>query len=136
MDGQQMVITGAFTEFIRGFCYPFHTQPACPPNAGDPAQAMDAPFFVRQRSCALGEECVVRAVVNSTFDPATGLIMVPVPLDAIDAKPGSKIEPLTGGLYGGTIYAALGAPVSTIGEAPHDTMVVTKSFVVPSGKKK
>jgi hypothetical protein len=139
VDGSAMLISGAFTEFIRTMCYPLHSDPACPPNVGDPQTAASQPFLVREGACTVGTggvaDCRVRAIVQSTFDPATGTITVPVPLEALDAKPGSKIEPLTNASFGGTIYAAPATVVASP-NAPHDTMLVTKTFVVPRGKKK
>lgn len=134
VDEEAMLISGAFTEFIRTFCYPLHSDPTCPPNVGDPQQSLNAPFFVRQGACTVGTsgvaDCRVLAVVASTFDPATGTITVPVPLEVIGAKPGSKIAPLANSSFGGTIYAAPAAVVASP-NAPHDVMVVTKTFTVP-----
>jgi hypothetical protein len=138
VDGDAMLISGAFTELIRGVCYPLHSDPACPPNFGDPAAAMDAPFFVRQGTCTVGAggvaDCTVRAIVSAAFDPAAGTITVPVPLEAIGAKPGSKIAPLPNASFSATIYATSAAVVASP-NAPHDAMLVTETFVVPSGKK-
>lgn len=139
VDGSAMLISGARTEFIRTICYPLHSDPACPPNVGDPQTASNSPFMVREGACTVGTggvaDCRVKAVVESTFDPATGTITVPVPLEALGAKPGSKIEPLTNASFGGTIYAAPATVVASP-NYPHDTLLVDKTFVIPKGKKK
>lgn len=142
VDGKPMLISGGFTEIVRTFCYPLHSEPQCPPNFGDPQQALERPFFVREGACTVGtggiSDCRVKGVVSATFEQqslhsAKGLITVPIPLEVIGAKPGSKIEPAAGFL-GGTIYASP-AVVIAHGNFPHDTMMVTKTFVVPGGKK-
>ncbi|MDQ3964793.1 MAG: hypothetical protein M3277_12925 [Actinomycetota bacterium] len=133
VDGEAYGMSGAFTEVVRGMCNPLITDPACPPNVGDPAQLLDAPFFIRNGACTVGTggpaDCNVVAIINSVFDPAAATITIPVPLEAIEAKPGSKIEP-GASFYGGTIYAA---PALLVGlaAAPVDTMIVTKTFLVP-----
>jgi hypothetical protein len=124
VDGDAYQVTGAFTEFIRGTCNPLHTD-SCPP----PQNPGMSPFFVRQGSCLVGEECHVIGIVSATFDPASATITVPVPLKLIKAKPGSKVGPGVSSL-GGTIYAA---PALLVSQAslPHDTMIATKTYVVP-----
>lgn len=133
VDGEVMLISGAFTEFIRTFCYPLHSEPACPPNVGDPQQSMTAPFFVRKGACTVGTggvaDCRVVAVVASKFDTATGTITVPVPLEALGAKPGSVIAPAAG-VLGGSIYASPAVVVAS-GNFPHDTLTIVESFKVP-----
>jgi hypothetical protein len=124
VDGTAFQVTGAFTEFIRGTCNPLHTD-ACPP----PQNPGPSPFFVRQGPCVVGEDCYVRGVVSATFDPAKATITVPVPLKLLKAKPGSKIGPGVSTL-GGAVYAAPALLVSSPA-LPNDTMMVTKTFVVP-----
>lgn len=133
VDGEAYGMSGAFTELVRGMCNPLITDPACPPNVGDPAQLLDAPFFIRNGPCLVGAECNVVAIVNSTFDTGEATITIPVPLEAIQAKPGSKVGP-GAGPFGGTVYAAPALLVSQ-GSLPLDFMVVEETFVVPSGKK-
>lgn len=142
VDGKPMLISGGFTEVVRTFCYPLHTEPQCPPNVGDPQQSIERPFFVREGECTVGaggvSDCRVRGVVSAIFEQqslhtAKGMVTVPIPLEILGAKPGSKIGPATGFL-GGTIYASPAAVVVN-GNFPHDTMAVTKTFVVPGGKK-
>ena len=143
VDGKPMLISGAFTELVRTFCYPLHSEPQCPPNFGDPQQSLERPFFVREGACSVGtggvSDCRVKAIVEATFEQqslhaAAGMITVPVPLEAIGAKPGSKIEPATG-VLGGTIYASPAVIIAS-GNFPNDTMLVTETFVVPGGKSK
>jgi hypothetical protein len=123
VNGTAYQATGAFTEFIRGTCNPLHTD-SCPP----PQNPGTTPFFVRQGSCVVGEDCHVLGIVSATFDPATASITIPVPLKLIKAKPGSKIGPGASTL-GGSIYAAPALLVSSPA-APADTMIVTKTYVV------
>ncbi|MGH2400043.1 MAG: hypothetical protein ACRDF6_09360 [bacterium] len=134
IDGTAFQLSGAFTELVRGMCNPLITDPACPPNFGDPATLTDGPFFLRQGSCLVGAECTVVTVVNATFDAGAATITIPVPLDVLKGKPGSKIAPGASS-FGDAIYAAPALLVSNTA-APADTMAVTGTFVVPSGKKK
>ena len=124
MNGTPYQLTGAFTDYLRGVCNPLHTG-ACPPPQ-DPGQQ---PFFLRQGSCLVGQDCFLLATFNATFDAAAGTITIPVPLAAIKAKPGSKIGPGVTSL-GGTVYAAPAVMV-TQAAFPHDIMTVLKTFVVP-----
>lgn len=133
VDGDAFAMSGGFTDYLRGICYPAHTD-SCPPPK-DPGMQ---PFFIRQGPCTIGTgglgECNLLGTVHATFDTATGTITVPVPLELISAKPGSKIGPGTNAVFGATIYSAPAA-VTSNANGPHDTMVVTGTFVVASGKK-
>jgi hypothetical protein len=126
VNGTAYQLTGAFTDYLRGVCNPLHTG-ACPPPQ-DPGQQ---PFFLRQGSCLVGEDCFLLDTFNATFDAAEATITIPVPLAAIKAKPGSKIGPGATSL-GGTVYAAPAVMV-TQAAFPHDTMTILKTFVVPKG---
>lgn len=128
VDGNAFQLNGGRTELLRGMCNPLTTDPACPPNVGDPVALTNFPFFVRSGPCTVGDECVVNAVVNATFDVAESTITIPVPLEAIDAKLGSAIGPM-GGLFG-AIYAAPGALITTNG-LPHDAIAITKTIKLP-----
>ena len=125
-------MSGNFTDYARGVCYPAHTN-SCPPPK-DPGQQ---PFYIRQGPCTIGTgglgECNLVATVKATFDVASSTITIPVPLAALKAKPGSKIGPGTNSVFGSTIYASPAA-VSANANGPHDTMVATGTFVVPKGK--
>ena len=126
VNGNAYQLTGAFTDYLRGVCNPLHTG-ACPPPQ-DPGQQ---PFFLRQGSCLVGEDCFLLGTFNATFDAAEATITIPVPLAAVKAKPGSKIGPGVTSL-GGTVYAAPAVMV-TQAAFPHDTMTILKTFVVPKG---
>lgn len=129
VDGSAMQLSGGFTEYLRGICNPTYNPMICPPPR-DPGMS---PFFIRVGGCTVGGPCEEVGKVNATFDAATGTITIPVPMEVLKAKPGSKI---TGGssLFGGTIYAAPAA-VITNATMPADTITVLKTFVVPRGKK-
>lgn len=128
IDGEPYQLNGGRTELVRGMCNPLYTEPACPPNFGDPAKLTNFPFFVRSGPCTVGSECVVEAVVNATFDVAENTITIPVPLEVVGAKLGSTVGPM-GGLFG-AIYAAPGLLVTTNG-LPHDAIAITKTIKLP-----
>lgn len=123
-DGNAFNMSGAFTEYVRGVCNPLHTG-ACPPPQ-DPGMA---PFFIRHGPCNVGADCFVDAWVNATFDAAADTITIPVPLEAIDAKPGSKIAP-GATAFGGTVYAAPALLVA-YASLPNDILIGEKTFTVP-----
>lgn len=129
VNGSAFGMSGNFTDYARGVCYPAHTD-SCPPPK-DPGQQ---PFYIRQGPCTIGTgglgECNLVATVQATFDGASSTITIPVPLEALKAKPGSKIGPGTNSVFGSTIYASPAA-VTANANGPHDTMVATKTFVVP-----
>lgn len=128
VDGDAYQLNGGRTELVRGMCNPLITDPACPPNVGDPAKLTNYPFFVRSGSCTVGADCTVHAVVNATFDALEGTITIPVPLEIVEAKLGSTIGP-SAGLFG-AIYAAPGLLVTTNG-LPHDAIATTKAVKLP-----
>lgn len=134
VDGDRRDIDGKWTNYSRGVCDP--TSGQCPPPR-DPGQQ---PFIVRGE-CEVEPigvvnitVCQEKGVVQATFDPADGTITVPVPLQMIDAKPGSKIEP-SAGTFGAPLTATPSAYV-TAGSFPMDLLQIDKNFVVPGGKKK
>ena len=132
VNGDAFGMSGNFTDYIRGVCYPAHTN-TCPPPK-DPGQQ---PFFIRQGPCTIGAgglgECNLVATVKAVFDTASGTITIPVPLEAIGAKAGSKIGPGTNSVFGATIYASPAAGTANA-NGPHDTMTATGTFTVPKGK--
>ncbi|MGH2746948.1 MAG: hypothetical protein ACRDKB_03355 [Actinomycetota bacterium] len=128
VDGNAYQLNGGRTELLRGMCNPLITDPACPPNFGDPGALTNFPFFVRSGSCTVGADCRVHVVVNAIFDATAGTITIPVPLEAVEAKLGSTIAPLPG-LFG-AIYAAPGVVVTTNG-LPHDAIASTKTVKLP-----
>lgn len=124
VNGDPYQLTGAFTDYLRGVCNPLHTG-ACPPPQ-DPGMQ---PFFIRQGPCTVGSDCILVGTVNATFDAAAGTITIPVPLDLVKAKTGSKIGPGVTSL-GGTVYATTAAMV-TYASIPNDTMTVLKTYKIP-----
>ena len=126
VNGEEYELDGKFTNYSRGACDP--TAGSCPPPR-DPGQQ---PFFLRG-------ECVVEptanvttckelAVIQATFDAAKGTITIPVTLEQISAKPGSKIAPGVG-IFGGTIEAAPAAFFSR-SDMPADTLTIAKTYTV------
>lgn len=127
VDGDPVELDGKWTNYSRGACDP--TSGQCPPPR-DPGQQ---PFMIRG-NCTVVEgtnvtTCEEIALVQAVFDPAKGTITIPVPAEAINAKPGSKI---TGGagIFGGSIEASPAAFL-TSGNFPADTLVMTVEYVVP-----
>ena len=129
VDGEMFQLAGGFTELIRGMCNPLITDPACPPAVGDPVTFTDGPFFLRQGACAVQAPCTILAIFNATFDAATSTITIPIAMEVVGAKPGSKIG-AGAGPYGPGLYAAPGALV-TQAALPMDTLMVTKTYTVP-----
>lgn len=129
VNGEAFGMSGNFTDYARGICYPAHTN-TCPPPK-DPGQQ---PFYVRQGPCTIGTgglgECNLVATAQAVFDTAEGTITIPVPADAIGAKPGAKIGPGANSVFGATIYASPAA-VTANASGPHDTMTATGTYVVP-----
>jgi hypothetical protein len=132
VDGDAYAMSGGFTDYHRGACYPLHAG-TCPPPR-DPGQQ---PFFIRQGPCTIGadslENCTLVTTVKATFDAAAGTITIPVPADVIGAKPGSKIGAGSNAAFSTTIYATPAAFIASA-QGPHDAMMATGTFVVPKGK--
>jgi hypothetical protein len=132
VNGDPFGMSGNFTDYGRGVCYPAHTN-SCPPPK-DPGMQ---PFYVRQGPCTIGTgglgECNLVATVQGVFDTSAGTITIPVPAEAVGAKPGAKIGPGTNSVFGATVYASPAA-ITANANGPYDTMVGTKTFVVPKGK--
>ncbi len=128
VDGELYELDGKFTNYSRGICDP--TAGTCPPPR-DPGMQ---PFLIRT-NCGPNATvsnlvtCEEAALVHATFDAAAGTITIPVPMAAIEAKPGSKITAGTN-TVGGTISASPAAFVSTANIPVFDTMVMTKTYVV------
>ena len=130
VDDTAVQMSGAFTEYLRGTCNPTYNPLICPP----PRDPGEAPFFLRVGGCTVGGPCEEIGLVNGKFDPATGTITVPVPLEMIGAKPKTVITP-NESLFDGAIYAAPAAVV-TSAYMPADSLTVTERFVVPKPKAK
>lgn len=128
VDGEAVELDGKFTNYSRGVCDP--TAGSCPPPR-DPGMQ---PFFVRG-NCGVAADgtsvtvCEEIGVVQAAFDAAAGTITIPVPLELIGAKKGSKITPGVG-LFGGTVEAAHSAFL-TSAAGPADALTVLKTYVVP-----
>lgn len=129
VDGENLELDGKFTNYSRGACDP--TSGHCPPPRDPGLQ----PFLLRG-NCATDATtpvnltvCEELAKVQAVFDPATATITIPIPVDAMGAKPGSKITGIAG-TFGGTVAAAPSAFL-TSDSMPMDTLVTTKTFVLP-----
>jgi hypothetical protein len=121
-------LDGKWTNYSRGACDP--TAGTCPPPR-DPGQQ---PFVLRG-DCAADTTtpvtltfCQEFALVQAIFDPAEGTITIPVPLEALKAKKGTKIAPGTN-IFGGSVSASPSAFL-TNSAMPMDTLTVTKTFAV------
>ena len=129
VDGEERELDGKFTNYSRGACDP--TSGQCPPPRDPGLQ----PFLVRG-NCTVDNTtpvaltlCEELAKVQGLFDAAAATITIPVPMDALGAKPGSKIVGAAG-TFGGTISAAPAAFV-TNGSMPMDLLTTIKTYVVP-----
>ena len=128
VDGDLLQLDGKFTNYHRGACDP--TAGTCPP----PRDPGTAPFMVRGNCTDNGGAavtCEEIGLVNGTFDAAAGTITVPVSLELLGAKPGSKIAH---GIQSGSNFAGVWAIPSawaSQGNMPLDELVLTKTYVVP-----
>ena len=129
VDGNFTELDGKFTNYSRGACDP--TAGTCPAPRDPGLQ----PFLVRG-NCGIANDtgttvttCEEIGLVQAAFDAAAGTITIPVPMDLVGAKPGSKITGAAN-LFGGSVSATPAAFVSSSG-APLDTLTVTGTFVVP-----
>jgi hypothetical protein len=127
VDGELIQLDGKFTNYHRGACDP--TAGTCPP----PRDPGEGPFLVRGNCTDNGGAavtCEEIGLVNGTFDAAAGTISVPVPIDLLGAKPGSKI---THGTQPGSLFAGVWAIPSvwaSQGDMPKDELILVKTFVV------
>ncbi|MFN2524826.1 MAG: hypothetical protein ABR505_00955 [Actinomycetota bacterium] len=134
IDGNLVQLDGKFTNYSRGVCDP--NSGACPPPR-DPGMR---PFFLRGncRTENSVQVCDELAIIEATFDTAEATITIPVTLEQLQAKPGSIIgigsTESVAGFGGGQIVATVSAYFS-IGNLPHDDMVMTQTFTIPGGKK-
>lgn len=126
VDGEPAELDGKFTNYSRGACDP--TAGSCPPPR-DPGQQ---PFALRGNcsttSAGNVTTCEELGLVQATFDAAAGTITIPVPIELLNAKHGSKIEPGVN-ILGGAVSAAPAAFL-TSSAMPLDALVVTETFVV------
>ncbi len=128
VDGTLLQLDGKFTNYSRGACDP--TAGTCPPPR-DPGRA---PFMVRGNCTDNGGAavtCEEIGLVNGAFDAGSGTITVPVTLELLGAKPGSKIAH---GIQPGSNFAGVWA-ISSVwasqGNMPLDELVITKTYTVP-----
>lgn len=128
VDGELIAIDGKFTNYSRGTCDP--TAGTCPP----PRDPGPAPFVVRGNCTDNGGTavtCEEIGLVQGEFDSAAGTITVPVTLDLLGAKPGTKIAH---GTQAGSNFAGVRAIPSvwaSQGNMPYDEITLTGIYVVP-----
>ena len=128
VDGEQRELDGKFTNYSRGTCDP--TSGQCPPPR-DPGMQ---PFLLRGECTETATPattlvlCEELAKIQAIFDSAAATITIPVPVEALGAKPGSKITGAMG-TFDSTISAAPAAFL-TYGTFPMDGLLTTKTFVV------
>lgn len=128
VDGEFVELDGKWTNYSRGACDP--TSGQCPPPRDPGLQ----PFVIRA-NCVIANDtgttlttCEEVGIVQAIFDPAAATITIPVPMDLINAKPGSKIAPGTN-IFGGALSASPAAFVSSTA-MPLDTLTITETYVV------
>lgn len=128
VNGELLQLDGKFTNYSRGACDP--TAGTCPP----PRDPGSAPFSVRGNCTDNGGAavtCEEIGNVNATFDAASSTIVIPVPLELLGAKPGSKIA---NGMQSGSNFQGIWAIPSawaSQGNMPLDEVIITKTYVVP-----
>lgn len=128
VDGEERELDGKFTNYSRGTCDP--TSGQCPPPRDPGLQ----PFLLRGECTQTATPattltlCEELAKLQGIFDAAAGTITIPVPVDALGAKPGSKITGAMG-TFDSTISSAPAAFLTT-SRFPMDGLITTKTFVV------
>lgn len=127
VDGDLIQLDGKFTNYSRGACDP--TAGTCPPPR-DPGMA---PFTVRGNCVSSGAAvtCDEVALVNATFDSDKATITIPVPLDSLGAKPGSRIMNGTQPDSGFSGVLSIPSVLFSQTSMPLDEMIMTKTYVVP-----
>ncbi len=132
VDGEGLQLDGKFTNFSRGVCDP---TAGCLTAGGQPKNPGLQPFFLRGK-CGVTPlvavnftTCEELGTFAGVFDAAAATITISVPLEAMKAKPGSKVGPGQG-TFGGSISAAPAA-WGTLSSFPMDTMILDKTFQVP-----
>lgn len=129
VDGRELELDGKFTNYSRGTCDP--TAGSCPPPRDPGLQ----PFLLRGECKTEATPamtltlCQELAKIKAVFDTETATITIPVPVEALGAKPGSKIVGIAG-TFGGTISAAPAA-FFTRSDFHMDQLFTTKTFVLP-----
>ena len=127
VDGELIQLDGKWTNYSRGACDP--TAGTCPP----PRDPGTGSFLVRGNCSDNGGTavtCEELGAVQGTFDTATATITIPVPLELLGAKVGSKI---TGGTQPGSGFSGIWAiPSAFVSQAsmPLDDLIITKVYTV------
>jgi hypothetical protein len=126
VDGEFRELDGKYTNYSRGACDP--TSGQCPPPR-DPGLY---PFLVRG-NCITDQviQCEEIGSVEATFDAAAATITIPVPLEMIGAKRGSKIGPATSDAAFLGQVAAITSAFYSVANEPHDGITILKTFKVP-----
>ncbi|MFN2525630.1 MAG: hypothetical protein ABR505_05120 [Actinomycetota bacterium] len=127
IDGKLLVLDGKFTDYTRATCDP--SAGNCPP----PRNPGPQPFLVRgdcETDASGLVSCTERGIVKGIFDASAGTITIPVPIDLLEAKPGSTIKSAT--IIFGSVTAQPAVRGSYTG-FPFDRLIVSKAFVVPRG---
>lgn len=135
VDGTPFVLDGRFTNYVRGTCDIYDGQ--CPPPRA-PSDPTKHPFRILDdwEWGPVWAPLVVlheRGLVYATFDAETATISIPVPLELIDARPGSKIEPgvgIFGNNFDGNVMSRPAAWF-TPAQFPVDVLRTKRTFVVP-----
>lgn len=120
-------LDGKWTNYHRATCDP--TGGTCPPPR-DPGMG---PFMVRGNCTDNGGTavtCEEIGLVNATFDAANGTITIPVPLEMLDAKKGTKIMNGTQPGSGFTGVWAIPSAWASQSSMPLDDLIPTKTYVV------
>jgi hypothetical protein len=137
VDGEYVELDGKYTNYTRGACDP--TSGQCPPPRDPGLQ----PFIVRA-NCRPDPNannitvCDEVGIVQAAFDAGEGTITIPVPLELMKAKAGSKIGPGTSDFtsqLGGNLVA-LPTAFFAFTLFPADGITIDKTFTVPGGKAK
>ena len=129
VDDTALQLDGKFTNYSRGACDP--TAGTCPPPR-DPGQQ---PFLLRGECTTQATPamtltlCQELAKIQAIFDADAGTITIPVPVEALGAKPGSKIVGVAG-TFEAPVVAAPSA-FFTRSDMPMDKLFTTKTFVFP-----
>lgn len=134
---KQWVLIGKFTDYTTGVCNPLYAGQDCPPPR-DPGMSPFKLLTECKEQDPVGSMSICqteRALIHASFDAASGTITVPVPLKALDTRPGAGIAPptLINDAWGGGVIAVpeVMSPTSAF---PYDTLDVTKTFVIPGGR--
>ena len=129
INGNAFQLDGKFTNYSRGACDP--TSGQCPPPR-DPGMQ---PFLLRGNchpdpTATNVTVCDELAKVQGVFDAAAATISIPVGLDILEAKPGTRIMPGVNTTFGGMVVAIPSAFFSNA-NMPMDLLTGTVSYKIP-----